>query len=292
VKKVKFKKFLMTGVVSGFLLLSLISIPPAYGQLGDINGNEYPCEIADVVMFINYLFSDGPPPVVRNDADLDNCPGVNLGDVVHLIDYVLLGTQYLFPPVGTDLVVPSGIKITTGWVIDAPGQMVTMEVKINTINQPDLYGLIIPLSYQNLPGQAELRCDYVSFSGTVLQGKDCGYKIDPDNKKVLIYAYPDIFGDSLIIPSGSEGAIAKIDFEVISLGTPTEITATYYPPEHTMLLISKPDYQAGDLPGRMLLPEFSLNYVGDVNCDGQLTISDVVYTVNYLFHGGPPPCGP
>jgi len=30
--------------------------------------------------------------------------------------------------------------------------------------------------------------------------------------------------------------------------------------------------------------------VGDVNCDHKHTISDVVYKVNYLFKGGPPPC--
>jgi hypothetical protein len=288
----KFQRLLLVVLVSSFLFFSLFFTPPAHAILGDINGNEIAAEIADVIYFLNYLFSDGPPPFVRNDADLDNCPGINLGDLIQLIDYVQLGSSELFPPVGTDLVVPSGIKITTGWVIDAPGQIVTMEVKINTIDQPDLYGLVIPLSYQNLPGQVELRCDYVSFLGTLLENTGAGYNIDQDNKRINIYGYPDIFADSLVIPSGSEGVIAKIDFEVLSLGTPTEITATYYPPEHTMLLISKPAYEAGDPPGRMLLPEFSLNYVGDVNCDGQVTISDVVYTVNYLFHGGPPPCDP
>ena len=30
--------------------------------------------------------------------------------------------------------------------------------------------------------------------------------------------------------------------------------------------------------------------VGDVNCDDQHSISDVVYKINYLFKGGPPPC--
>jgi len=287
---VKFKKFLMTGVVSGFLLLSLISIPPAYGQLGDINGNEYPCEIADVVMFENYLFSDGPPPWVRNYADVDNCPGVNLGDMLQIIEVMLEGNPYLFPPVGTDLVVPSDIIVTTGWVIGAPGQIITMDVMINTVNQPDLYGLIIPLSYQNLPGQVELRCDNVSFLGTLLEDKYCGYKIDQDNKKVLIYGFPGLFSDSVFIPSGSDGVIAKIDFEVVSSGTPTEITATYYPPEHTPLLISKMSYEF-DPFGRMLLPRFSPKYIGDVNCDDELTIADVVYMVNYIFHGGPPPCG-
>jgi hypothetical protein len=30
--------------------------------------------------------------------------------------------------------------------------------------------------------------------------------------------------------------------------------------------------------------------VGDVNCDLKKSVSDVVYTINYLFKGGPPPC--
>lgn len=29
---------------------------------------------------------------------------------------------------------------------------------------------------------------------------------------------------------------------------------------------------------------------GEVNCDGYVTVADVVYLVNYLFKGGPPPC--
>jgi hypothetical protein len=30
-------------------------------------------------------------------------------------------------------------------------------------------------------------------------------------------------------------------------------------------------------------------YTGDANCDGKVTVSDVVYLINYLFKGGPPP---
>ncbi|MGB5106381.1 MAG: dockerin type I domain-containing protein [Candidatus Zixiibacteriota bacterium] len=32
--------------------------------------------------------------------------------------------------------------------------------------------------------------------------------------------------------------------------------------------------------------------VGDVNCDSTTTISDVVYIINYIFASGAPPCGP
>jgi len=31
---------------------------------------------------------------------------------------------------------------------------------------------------------------------------------------------------------------------------------------------------------------------GDDNCDGKITVSDVVYEINYLFKGGPPSCPP
>jgi len=29
---------------------------------------------------------------------------------------------------------------------------------------------------------------------------------------------------------------------------------------------------------------------GDANCDGQVSVSDVIYLINYLFKSGPPPC--
>jgi hypothetical protein len=33
-------------------------------------------------------------------------------------------------------------------------------------------------------------------------------------------------------------------------------------------------------------------FVGDVNCDSTANVSDVVYLINYIFSGGPAPCGP
>ena len=33
-------------------------------------------------------------------------------------------------------------------------------------------------------------------------------------------------------------------------------------------------------------------FVGDVNCDATANISDVVYLIDYIFGGGPAPCGP
>jgi len=39
--------------------------------------------------------------------------------------------------------------------------------------------------------------------------------------------------------------------------------------------------------GPLPIPE---QIVGDANCDTKVTVSDVIYLINYLFKGGPPPC--
>jgi hypothetical protein len=44
----------------------------------------------------------------------------------------------------------------------------------------------------------------------------------------------------------------------------------------------------GGLPPLCLPPPFLA--CGDANCDGKVSVSDVVYLINYLFKGGPPPC--
>ena len=31
-------------------------------------------------------------------------------------------------------------------------------------------------------------------------------------------------------------------------------------------------------------------YLGDVNCDGKVNVTDIIYLINYLFKGGDPPC--
>jgi hypothetical protein len=281
-------KFVIVILIGSFLFLSVFPTSPAHAILGDVNGDGV-VGVGDDVYLLHYLFRNGAPPVVRNDADVDNCPGINVGDVYQIIAYLFKAKQ-LFPPVGTDLVVPSGIKITTGWVsVQPPQTTFTMDVRINTVGQPDLYAVVLPLSYADLPGQTQLTCTSVDFTGTLMPtGWD---SIDVANEKAVIYGTTSSSTVPLI-PSGTDGVIAKINFQVVSYGTPTEITATHFPPENTILLVSKFAYETADPPGRMLLPKLFLNYVGDVNCDGIVGLSDVVYLINYMFHGGPPPCDP
>ena len=135
-------------------------------------------------------------------------------------------------------------------------------------------------------------CIDVDTAGTILEGTDVGYLIDNQNKKVLLEANAANPNSSPIISSDSDGLIANLTFEVVTAGDPTKIAGTYYPPENTMLLVSEYCYESSDPPGRMLVPKFFLDYVGDVNCDGKVDIQDLVYLQYYLLLSGPPPCNP
>jgi len=60
------------------------------GMRGDANGDGV-IDIADVVYLINYLFIDGPAPVLCLDAGDANCDGaVNVADIIYLVNYLFL----------------------------------------------------------------------------------------------------------------------------------------------------------------------------------------------------------
>ena len=116
-----------------------------------------------------------------------------------------------------------------------------------------------------------------------------GALIDNDNKTVALNIYADQTGAP--IPAGSTGVVATLHFTKVTDGYHLAMCATEVPPTNNLMLIS--DFCADGTPpsSRIFTPKVSLALNGDVNCDGIVNIGDVVYTVNYLYRGGPPPCG-
>jgi len=54
---------------------------------GDADG-DYTVNILDVTSVINYLYKDGPPPIVMSRADVDGSGMINILDVTYLINYL------------------------------------------------------------------------------------------------------------------------------------------------------------------------------------------------------------
>jgi len=275
----------------GLFVPSVYAIGP-----GDVNGDSL-VDNTDVAYLLDYLFLEGSAPPNPIDADIDGSPGINMGDLLQLIGYLYTGCA-LLPYTGVSVRVGSQIRFSSDLIfpIDTVTHSTqdTTYIKIIDNGGPDLMGMIIPISYASKPGEVEVTLNQVSFSGSILPAAwTKSAAIDNVNKTVLLYVYPQ-FPNLPSLDSGTTGTVATLYFTKTSDGKPLAISATEIPPSHQFILISS--YCADTLGGvspseRIFTPMLSLALNGDTNCDGKVDVGDVVYTINYLYKKGPPPCG-
>ncbi len=274
------------GLFVGFLAAQAGAIP------GDVN-NDGSIWTDDVVYLVNYLFVNGPAPPNPIDADVDGSPGINMGDVLQLIGHLFIGCN-LLPYTGASVRVGSDIRFSSDLIfpMDTLGNVGdTTLIKIISNGGPDLTGMVIPLSFASQLNEVQVTLDNVSFDGSIIPPDWVAYyQVDNVNKTVLLYPYADGPYDTPIA-AGTTGLVATLYFTKVVDGDALAISTTEVPPSHSFTLMS--DYCAdGTSPSeRIFTPMVSLALNGDVNCDGIIDLGDAVYTLNYLFKGGPPPCG-
>lgn len=254
-------------------------VPIAAAELGDIDGNGNPWTLSDLTYLIRYLFSDGPPPPNPIDADVDGFPGINIGDVYHFTAYFVEGSCWPIAYDGVGVKESVQVRFVSDLIFSTDsGILDTTQVKMIGGGS---YDLDIPLSFANQPNQVEVILDSVSFDGGVMEGGS-GAKIDNINKTVVIYG--EVNAPETI------SLLATLYFTKISDGDPLSLSITDVPPSHSVTLVipgcaESPGYRA------IFNPNFTLAANGDVNCDGLVDLADIVYNINYLYKGGPPPCG-
>jgi hypothetical protein len=274
-------------------------VQPAQAQVPcDFDGNGQ-FLINDVVDFINYLFHGGVSPWNPIDCDVDGTAGINLGDVFQCAGY-LVGQCAPMPYTGLP---PSfsDIEFTFPKITGGP-LGVPFDVALNLTDNPgpDLMGIIITFSYQHEEGHVGVDLDNVDFTGTIVPPEwNTGFTIDNDNSKAFLWLYAG-GSDNPPLPAGTIGLIATLTFTRTENpnGASTVLSHTVFQhPDaleepaatHSPMLIT--DYYANGTspPDRMVVPKYVFRLIGDVNCDGQVNIADVVYLINFLFLGGPPP---
>jgi hypothetical protein len=301
------RKLMVHLVSCGILVIFFMSLfaPQASAILGDVTGDGI-VDIGDVVYLINYLFKNGTAPQNPIDADVDGSPGINIGDVLQLIGAALPPYSCsLFPYTGVSVRVSSEIRFSADLIFSMQsGTEDTTYIKIIKNGGPDLMGMVIPLSYANQPNEVEVTLDSVSFAGSIIP---TGWSIPSSAEDFIPWSVPaasidngsktlllSLFADQSTDPpldSGTIGVVAKLYFTKIADGDPLALSVTEIPPSHQFILISS--YCAGGVSPseRIFTPMLSLALEGDVNCDGKVDVGDVVYTINYLYKKGPPPCG-
>jgi hypothetical protein len=282
------RKFAIFSVFCSLLamLLSGFLTPPAAAQTGDCNDDGV-VTFADALCIVDYLIREGDldSPI---DCDVDGSPGVDLGDMLQLLGYSFYGCD-IQPYSGDEARASSEIRFGPAVIRFTGPPTTTTDIRIIENGGPDLMGLVIPLSYANQPGQAEVSLQNVTFGPAIPPDWETGYKVDVDNKTVSIFAYEHDPEDPPLL-TGITGVVATLEFLQEAPGNPLCLLCQDIPPSHSLTLIR---WVCADLPDnppeeRILVPKQALP--GDSNGDGVVNVGDLVYLVNYLFHGGPPPC--
>jgi hypothetical protein len=282
------KKATMILISCGVLISFIAS--PAGAIPGDINGNGG-VSWDDILYLVNYLFKGGAAPPNPIDADVDGSPGINMGDLLQLIGTLSMTCNYV-PYTGVSVKVSSQIRFSSDLIlIEDLNTRDTTLVEIIANGGPDLTGMVIPLSFDNQAGEMEVNLAEVKFDGSVIPSDwSMNYAIDNVNKTLLLYPYGDQITDTPL-SQGTTGIVATLYFDLVAAGNPVAMSVTEIPPSHQFMLISA--YCADGTPPsqRIFSPMLSLARNGDANCDGIVNLSDAIYTLNYLFKNGPPPCG-
>jgi len=276
--------FCVAFLVCGFFAQPALAIP------GDVNGDTW-VNASDVIYLISYLFLDGPPPPNPIDADVDGTAGISLGDMFQLTEHLFSPPCDLMPYTGLP---PSFSNIKFTFPVITSGGTDPFNVTLDLTDNPgpDLIGIVITFSYQHEPGHVGVDLNSVDFAGTIVPPEwQTGSAIDPVHKKARLLLMPANLDDDPPLAAGTEGLIATLTFTRTEnpAGSATFLSPTVYPPTNSPMVIT--DYCADDTPpaDRVLIPRYVLGRNGDVNLDGRVDISDVVYLINFLFIGGPPP---
>jgi hypothetical protein len=283
------KKIAIVLVSCGLLVALLAS--PAGAIPGDVDGNGI-VNSNDPFYLLMYLFTGGTAPPNPIDADVDGSPGINMGDALQLLGY-LYSSCSLLPYTGVSVKVSSQIRFSSDLIlIEGLNTRDTTLIKIIANGGPDLTGMVIPLSFANQAGEVEVDLAEVKFDGTIIPYDwDMQYRIDNVNKTLLLYPYGNNPTDTPL-SQGTTGLVATLYFDQVVAGNPVAMSVSEIPPSHQFMLISAYCADGVTPPSqRIFSPMLSLARNGDVNCDGIVNLSDAIYTLNYLFKEGPPPCG-
>jgi hypothetical protein len=283
-----FKKSLIF-LVLGVLILGGFLTGEVKAQIcGDVDADGM-IAIGDVLWLTNYLLSGGPPPLNMCNADMDNNPGVDLGDLMQLIGFIYgmcPGPLFCcFNAPMNDAPGPAGFDFYTGSFL-ASQAGATLPIFFVNNCAPPIFAISFPFSYAPVCGLAQTNVTLNSITvGPLPPGWASGSFFNNATQRGWIYAYNQTFTTPL-----PNGAFATLNY-TSGPGIDAWLTESIYPPRHTLFGLTTMCYSMGMPQGRRVITPRALFYIdGDVNCDGVCDIGDIVYLINYVFYGGAGPC--
>ena len=247
---------------------------------GDVNLNDIQLEIADFVLFQNFMLEgadvfikDYDLQLATTDVNSDGLPG-SVADLVFM--WLVMAGEY--PLYGNPLAEIDSVH----YIQDLSAQSVSMTASDSPAAVYLVFsGNIIP-------------------TGSIKDNAGIQYEYQDDTTRVLFYTPGNIadnfvIGDGLLFEYTGSGRLVRSDA--------ANNYRSYYA---STFEIINPEYTCGDVnaDGQVNIsdPLFLINYIflggfgpipweaGEVNCDGSVNMADIIYIINYVFRGGTPPC--
>lgn len=259
----------------------------------------------------NWNFGDNDTSTEQNPSHLYNDPGAY--DVTLSIETDSMGTITDVKQ-GFIILLADTLKFVSATA--TPGSQVVMSVDL--VNSQELSKLTIPLTFDDLP--------LITFDSATLGSRTSYFErfqlvaFIPSSNKYVYELEADDGGGSPSLASG-DGEVMQLHFSISAIapmGTFITVDTTSSPkllevvsefltygPSVTQGTVTVSGVVRGDVNGDGTIDISDLVYLvdymftggpapvsemaGDVDGSGQLDISDLVYLVDYLFTGGPPP---
>ncbi len=273
------------------------SYPSPLIYRGDINLNYIAYEVADFILFVEFLYH-GPDvfwnPDTQYSASDINADGINvtIADLVYM-DRVILRDAPPFPE---------------SFVNDHPeSDKQTDRMILGTASALPGDTVSLPLFFENALPATGISCKIVFDStllsiqnvdtiGTRLQGWEQVHSIAKPGA-LFLHAMPNYFGEPPSLDSlpPEFGTLVKINL-VVNDQAPTGIAIPVEFQNSPYWQLYWGHYNAYTQDGMDFIQPTTVSgwiliglLQGDVNRDGVINSSDVVYLINYLFIGGPAP---
>jgi len=276
----------------------LFGIEPDISELGDVNLNSLPNEIADYVTIGNQLvhgyFKNDPHFELRNinaDVDMDLLPWT-VSDMLTMSGYFY---SHLVPPIEFEL----------HEIIHNPGDSIWFENYSQT--EPAILEVPIYMANENDAGAVSFSMDFSSKELEFLG-------VDMDDSRIPS-GWNDIYANDwgkgmtfAILPSpqydqdpllaerltAGSGLITTLRFAMLSTSTDTlelEFTLLQNGGRTNGYAVWENDrWNFASLQNKYAWIDIDLSYViGDADGSGWMDIDDVVYLIQYVYQGGPEP---
>ncbi len=252
-------------------------IAPPY-LIGDINLNGVPYEIADLVLFTNYLiygidvFTVNPEyQIAATDMNLD-------GEVLTIRDYAYLWR------------VITGETLPLGKASAAPLENSSIYVELDTLQQQLSFSYSEPLCVMSIDFDGEITPTSLQIDDMILE-----WNFDNGHTRMIIR------GEYL---AGIQGINPGPVFSYTGSASIVSIEVADWKDRNITVEMGAPP-QCGDTNANGFVSVADLvaiiNYIfdggavasptaADTDCSGAISIADAVLLINYIFGGGPAPC--